>query len=232
MGEKGLSLSSVARGARRAVERPGTSWDALSRAGCATTKSGRVLPQRRHLQSDRRADCPYPAVLGTSADKRQPELAASSRRWPSTAAPGKQCGVEGRCLQFRRPLAQLSRDAKDLAELSRLIYFYLNDPPKAFGFLASAHRASPARCHCCLRATVGLRVCRGHLADLTPRFVLFSLPACPFSPSEDGVVERSSPKSEIEVISEPPEEKVTARAGASCPSGGHVADIYLANINK
>uniref|UniRef100_A0A2K5SGR3 SLIT-ROBO Rho GTPase-activating protein 2 n=1 Tax=Cebus imitator TaxID=2715852 RepID=A0A2K5SGR3_CEBIM len=45
--------------------------------------------------------------------------------------------------------------------------------------------------------------------------------------TEDGVVERSSPKSEIEVISEPPEEKVTARAGASCPSGGHVADIYL-----
>ncbi|KAG8518105.1 LOW QUALITY PROTEIN: SLIT-ROBO Rho GTPase-activating protein 2 [Galemys pyrenaicus] len=50
--------------------------------------------------------------------------------------------------------------------------------------------------------------------------------------TEDGVTERSSPKSEIEVISEPPEEKVTARAGASCPSGGHVADIYLANINK
>uniref|UniRef100_A0A8C6RD92 SLIT-ROBO Rho GTPase-activating protein 2 n=1 Tax=Nannospalax galili TaxID=1026970 RepID=A0A8C6RD92_NANGA len=50
--------------------------------------------------------------------------------------------------------------------------------------------------------------------------------------TEDGVVERSSPKSEIEVMSEPPEEKVTARAGASCPSGGHVADIYLANINK
>ncbi|XP_069315803.1 SLIT-ROBO Rho GTPase-activating protein 2 isoform X6 [Eulemur rufifrons] len=50
--------------------------------------------------------------------------------------------------------------------------------------------------------------------------------------TEDGVVERSSPKSEIEVISEPPEEKVTARAGASCPSGGHVADIYLANINN
>lgn len=50
--------------------------------------------------------------------------------------------------------------------------------------------------------------------------------------TEDGVVERSSPKSEIEVISEPPEEKVTARVGASCPSGGHVADIYLANINK
>lgn len=50
--------------------------------------------------------------------------------------------------------------------------------------------------------------------------------------TEDGVVERSSPKSDIEVISEPPEEKVTARAGASCPSGGHVADIYLANINK
>ncbi|XP_023556913.1 SLIT-ROBO Rho GTPase-activating protein 2 isoform X2 [Octodon degus] len=50
--------------------------------------------------------------------------------------------------------------------------------------------------------------------------------------TEDGVTERSSPKSEIEVISEPPEEKVTPRAGASCPSGGHVADIYLANINN
>ncbi|XP_064029870.1 SLIT-ROBO Rho GTPase-activating protein 2 isoform X2 [Pogoniulus pusillus] len=50
--------------------------------------------------------------------------------------------------------------------------------------------------------------------------------------TEDGLSERSSPKSEIELNSEPPEEKVTARAGASCPSGGHVADIYLANINK
>uniref|UniRef100_A0A8V1A223 SLIT-ROBO Rho GTPase-activating protein 2 n=1 Tax=Gallus gallus TaxID=9031 RepID=A0A8V1A223_CHICK len=50
--------------------------------------------------------------------------------------------------------------------------------------------------------------------------------------TEDGVSERSSPKSEIEINSEPPEEKVTARAGASCPSGGHVADIYLANINN
>ncbi|XP_063274739.1 SLIT-ROBO Rho GTPase-activating protein 2 isoform X2 [Prinia subflava] len=50
--------------------------------------------------------------------------------------------------------------------------------------------------------------------------------------TEDGMSERSSPKSEIETNSEPPEEKVTARAGASCPSGGHVADIYLANINK
>ncbi|XP_074920951.1 SLIT-ROBO Rho GTPase-activating protein 2 isoform X3 [Chelonoidis abingdonii] len=50
--------------------------------------------------------------------------------------------------------------------------------------------------------------------------------------TEDGSSERSSPKSEIEISSEPPEEKVTARAGANCPSGGHVADIYLANINK
>uniref|UniRef100_A0A8C3RA62 SLIT-ROBO Rho GTPase-activating protein 2 n=1 Tax=Cyanoderma ruficeps TaxID=181631 RepID=A0A8C3RA62_9PASS len=49
--------------------------------------------------------------------------------------------------------------------------------------------------------------------------------------TEDGMSERSSPKSEIEINSEPPEEKVT-RAGASCPSGGHVADIYLANINN
>nr|XP_008123356.2 PREDICTED: SLIT-ROBO Rho GTPase-activating protein 2 [Anolis carolinensis] len=50
--------------------------------------------------------------------------------------------------------------------------------------------------------------------------------------TEDGILERSSPKSEVEVNSEPPEEKVTARAGSSCPSGSHVADIYLANINK
>ncbi|XP_078247981.1 SLIT-ROBO Rho GTPase-activating protein 2 isoform X4 [Pogona vitticeps] len=50
--------------------------------------------------------------------------------------------------------------------------------------------------------------------------------------TEDGISERSSPKSEIEINSEPPEEKVTARAGSSCPSGSHVADIYLANINK
>uniref|UniRef100_A0A8D2JH47 SLIT-ROBO Rho GTPase-activating protein 2 n=1 Tax=Varanus komodoensis TaxID=61221 RepID=A0A8D2JH47_VARKO len=48
----------------------------------------------------------------------------------------------------------------------------------------------------------------------------------------DGIAERSSPKSEIEVNSEPPEEKVTARAGSNCPTGSHVADIYLANINK
>ncbi|KAI1231046.1 hypothetical protein IHE44_0008491 [Lamprotornis superbus] len=52
------------------------------------------------------------------------------------------------------------------------------------------------------------------------------------SEGEDGMSERSSPKSEIEINSEPPEEKVTARAGASCPSGSHVADIYLANINN
>ncbi|XP_066479134.1 SLIT-ROBO Rho GTPase-activating protein 2 isoform X1 [Tiliqua scincoides] len=50
--------------------------------------------------------------------------------------------------------------------------------------------------------------------------------------TEDGVSERSSPKSEIELNSEPPEEKVMARAGSNCPSGSHVADIYLANINK
>uniref|UniRef100_A0A8D0DKJ0 SLIT-ROBO Rho GTPase-activating protein 2 n=1 Tax=Salvator merianae TaxID=96440 RepID=A0A8D0DKJ0_SALMN len=50
--------------------------------------------------------------------------------------------------------------------------------------------------------------------------------------TEDGTSERSSPKSEIEINSEPPEEKVTARTSSNCPSGSHVADIYLANINK
>lgn len=83
-------LSSVARGARRAEERPGTGRDALSGAGCATTESGGVLPQRRHLQSHHRADCPYLAVLRTSADKPQPGLAASfSRRWPQHSCPRK-----------------------------------------------------------------------------------------------------------------------------------------------
>ncbi|XP_029429697.1 SLIT-ROBO Rho GTPase-activating protein 2 isoform X2 [Rhinatrema bivittatum] len=51
---------------------------------------------------------------------------------------------------------------------------------------------------------------------------------------EDGFLERSSPKSELEVPLEPPppEAKVTSRLSTSCPGGGHVADIYLANINK
>lgn len=44
----------------------------------------------------RRADWPYLAVLGTSADKLQPGLASSSsRRGPGPAAPGQQRGVEG-----------------------------------------------------------------------------------------------------------------------------------------
>lgn len=51
--------------------------------------------------------------------------------------------------------------------------------------------------------------------------------------AEDALLERSSPRTELEVAPEPPpEEKVTARATIACPSGGHVADIYLANINK
>lgn len=87
---------------QRGQESSGETWDrldALSGAGCATTECGSVLPQRRHLQSHRRADCPYPAVLGTSADKLPPGLAASfSRRWPSTAATAKQRGVGGTCL--------------------------------------------------------------------------------------------------------------------------------------
>lgn len=128
-------LSSVARGARRAVERPGTGRDALSGAGCATTECGGVLPQRRHLQSHRRADCPYLAVLRTSADKPQPGLAASfSRRWPQHSCPRKAVWGSSRCLESRCPLAQLSGGAGDPAELSGIIYFYLNNPPKALRF--------------------------------------------------------------------------------------------------
>ncbi|XP_030076742.1 SLIT-ROBO Rho GTPase-activating protein 2 isoform X6 [Microcaecilia unicolor] len=50
---------------------------------------------------------------------------------------------------------------------------------------------------------------------------------------EDSFLERSSPKSELDIpLEPPPEAKVISRANAVCPSGGHVADIYLANINK
>ncbi|OCT94532.1 hypothetical protein XELAEV_18012206mg [Xenopus laevis] len=51
--------------------------------------------------------------------------------------------------------------------------------------------------------------------------------------SEDPPSERSSPRSESEQSSDPlQEEKITARATLSCATGSHVADIYLANINK
>ncbi|XP_075471271.1 SLIT-ROBO Rho GTPase-activating protein 2 isoform X2 [Ascaphus truei] len=55
----------------------------------------------------------------------------------------------------------------------------------------------------------------------------------PVTGSEDPPSERSSPRSDPEQNSESThEEKVLARASLSCPSGGHVADLYLANINK
>ncbi|XP_069802369.1 SLIT-ROBO Rho GTPase-activating protein 2 isoform X1 [Dendropsophus ebraccatus] len=55
----------------------------------------------------------------------------------------------------------------------------------------------------------------------------------PATGSDDPPSERSSPRSDPEQSSEPlAEEKVTARASLSCPTGSHVADIYLANINK
>ncbi|XP_044144385.1 SLIT-ROBO Rho GTPase-activating protein 2 [Bufo gargarizans] len=55
----------------------------------------------------------------------------------------------------------------------------------------------------------------------------------PATGSDDPPSERSSPRSDPEQSSEPlVEEKVTARASLSCPAGSHVADIYLANINK
>ncbi|CAH2220941.1 SLIT-ROBO Rho GTPase-activating 2 isoform X3 [Pelobates cultripes] len=51
--------------------------------------------------------------------------------------------------------------------------------------------------------------------------------------SEDPPSERSSPRSEPEQSTESlHEEKIMARATLSCPTGSHVADIYLANINK
>ncbi|XDV51689.1 hypothetical protein PO909_020526, partial [Leuciscus waleckii] len=47
----------------------------------------------------------------------------------------------------------------------------------------------------------------------------------------DGYAGRGSPKADLEASHDSVEEKV-ARASASSPIGGHVADIYLANLNK
>lgn len=55
----------------------------------------------------------------------------------------------------------------------------------------------------------------------------------PATGSDDPPSERSSPRSDPEQSSEQlVEAKITARASLSCPTGSHVADIYLANINK
>ncbi|XP_073681424.1 SLIT-ROBO Rho GTPase-activating protein 2 isoform X2 [Garra rufa] len=48
----------------------------------------------------------------------------------------------------------------------------------------------------------------------------------------DGYAGRGSPKSDLEASHDSVEEKVSTRASASSPTGGHVADIYLANLNK
>ncbi|XP_058860833.1 SLIT-ROBO Rho GTPase-activating protein 2-like isoform X2 [Acipenser ruthenus] len=52
--------------------------------------------------------------------------------------------------------------------------------------------------------------------------------------TEDGLSERASPKSELEAAPDGAhsEEKVSTRVSVSSPTGGHVADIYLANLNK
>ncbi|XP_048860228.1 SLIT-ROBO Rho GTPase-activating protein 2 isoform X2 [Brienomyrus brachyistius] len=51
---------------------------------------------------------------------------------------------------------------------------------------------------------------------------------------EDGVAGRGSPKADAELAADamPLEEKVSTRGSLSSPTGGHVADIYLANLNK
>lgn len=47
----------------------------------------------------------------------------------------------------------------------------------------------------------------------------------------DGYAGRGSPKADLEASHDAVEE-VSTRASASSPIGGHVADIYLANLNK
>ncbi|XP_036415657.1 SLIT-ROBO Rho GTPase-activating protein 2 isoform X2 [Colossoma macropomum] len=48
----------------------------------------------------------------------------------------------------------------------------------------------------------------------------------------DGYTGRGSPKADLDGSHENMEEKVSTRGSASSPTGGHVADIYLANLNK
>ncbi|KAG9260521.1 SLIT-ROBO Rho GTPase-activating protein 2 [Astyanax mexicanus] len=48
----------------------------------------------------------------------------------------------------------------------------------------------------------------------------------------DGYTGRGSPKADLDASHETLEEKVSTRGSASSPTGGHVADIYLANLNK
>uniref|UniRef100_A0A4W4GNM9 SLIT-ROBO Rho GTPase-activating protein 2 n=1 Tax=Electrophorus electricus TaxID=8005 RepID=A0A4W4GNM9_ELEEL len=48
----------------------------------------------------------------------------------------------------------------------------------------------------------------------------------------DGYTGRGSPKADFEASHEAVEEKVSTRGSASSPTGGHVADIYLANLNN
>ncbi len=47
----------------------------------------------------------------------------------------------------------------------------------------------------------------------------------------DGYAGRGSPKADLEASHDAVEE-LSTRASASSPTGGHVADIYLANLNK
>ncbi|XP_076845371.1 SLIT-ROBO Rho GTPase-activating protein 2 isoform X2 [Brachyhypopomus gauderio] len=48
----------------------------------------------------------------------------------------------------------------------------------------------------------------------------------------DGYTGRGSPKADLDTPHEAVEEKVSTRGSANSPTGGHVADIYLANLNK
>ncbi|KAB5536942.1 hypothetical protein PHYPO_G00113110 [Pangasianodon hypophthalmus] len=50
--------------------------------------------------------------------------------------------------------------------------------------------------------------------------------------ADGGYTGRGSPKADLEAPHDGIEEKVSTRGSASSPIGGHVADIYLANLNK
>lgn len=93
-------------------------------------QSGGVLPQRQQLQSHAEQtvlprQCSGPRQINRNRDW-PPPPGGPRPSCPRTAAWGRR-----QCLESRCPLAQLPRGTQDPAELSGIIYFYLNDPPKA-----------------------------------------------------------------------------------------------------
>lgn len=108
-GEKrGLSFSSVAREARKAMERHGTILNAQSEATCATAvwPCVHTMPHHWHLPPEPLQSClSLPAMLRTSADNWTSP--PSPGGGPIVTTPRKQHGPKGRCFESRCLLDKL-----------------------------------------------------------------------------------------------------------------------------